>query len=273
MIPPRCQVTQAHLAQYVDGVLREEETRAVRDHLRVCERCAEAERVARAIPTLLANPIDPVPPRTLLPRVLAAVQRLKRAERRAAALVATTILMATMAALAGGSPLVDSGGLQSSLQAALHLKPPASDAEPSVPSAIPTRTSEPTPTANAPSPTPSRAPVTPSPAPATAAPPPPPAPAQPAGSAAVAVKPGPTRSSLPRPTWSPTACPTTSPAPDGQVADEQRSVDAQQSQATDPASDAIAPGCAGTGETQASVAPEPSPAPEPEPTPESSAES
>jgi hypothetical protein len=268
VISPRCKVTQAHLAQYVDGALRDEETAAVREHLRVCERCAEAERVARAIPTLLANPIDPLPPRTLLPRVLSAVQRLKRAERRAAALVAATILMAAMAALAGGGPLVDSGALQSTLEASLHLKPPTSDTEPAVPGASPTRTAEPSPTANAPSSTPTRASVAPSPAAAAAPTPPPPAPAGAAGFAGVAAKPGPTRSLQPQPTWSPTACPTAPPDADGHAASGQGGADTQESQVTDPASDATAPGCVGTGETQAGVAAEPSPSPQPEPPPE-----
>lgn len=107
MISPRCLVIQGQLARHVDGALSEEETRAVREHLEVCARCLEAERMARAIPAMLASTLGPLPPSTLLPRVLNALhrrQRRERIERRLTATVAAVAILFTAAALASARP-------------------------------------------------------------------------------------------------------------------------------------------------------------------------
>ena len=107
MISPRCIVIQDQLARYVDGALSEEATRAVRDHLQLCGRCLEAERMARAIPAMLSGPLGPLPSSTMLPRVLSALherQRRERIERRLTATVAAAAIVFTAAALASARP-------------------------------------------------------------------------------------------------------------------------------------------------------------------------
>jgi len=93
MIPPRCLIVQGHLGRYVDGALRGERAVAVRDHLEVCARCLEAERMARAIPVMLASSLDPPPPPTLLPHLLSRLGRRRRRERRAVSMAALGLLL------------------------------------------------------------------------------------------------------------------------------------------------------------------------------------
>jgi anti-sigma factor RsiW len=100
MIPPRCLIVQGHLGRYVDGALRGERASAVRDHLEACGRCLEAERMARAIPVMLASSLDPPPPPTLLPRLLARPRRRRRGERRAVSMAAALGLLLVLAASA-----------------------------------------------------------------------------------------------------------------------------------------------------------------------------
>jgi hypothetical protein len=99
VIPPRCLIVQGHLGRFVDGALPDPRARTVRDHIAVCPRCLEAERMARAIPVMLSSPLDPPPPPTLLPRLLTAPRRRRRRERRATAMAAALVLLLACAAL------------------------------------------------------------------------------------------------------------------------------------------------------------------------------
>ena len=100
MIPPRCLLVQGYLGRYVDGALASRRASSVRDHVEVCPRCLEAERMARAIPVMLATSIGPPPPPTLLPRLLARLGRRRRRERRAISLAAVLVLLLALAASA-----------------------------------------------------------------------------------------------------------------------------------------------------------------------------
>jgi anti-sigma factor RsiW len=97
MIPPRCLLVQGRLGRYVDGALGGQRANSVREHLEACARCLEAERMARAIPVMLASSLDPPPPPTLLPRLL---PRRRRRERRAVSMAAGVGLLLVLAASA-----------------------------------------------------------------------------------------------------------------------------------------------------------------------------
>lgn len=99
MIPPRCLIVQGHLGRFVDGALPEERSRTIHEHLAVCARCLEAERMARAIPFMLSSRLAPPPPPTLLPRLLKGVRRRRWRERQAAALVAGLVLLSVCGGL------------------------------------------------------------------------------------------------------------------------------------------------------------------------------
>jgi len=100
VIPPRCLLIQGHLGRYVDGALGGQRANAVRDHLEACARCLEAERMARAIPVMLASSMGPPPPPTLLPRLLVKLGRRRRRERRAISMAAALVLLLALAASA-----------------------------------------------------------------------------------------------------------------------------------------------------------------------------
>lgn len=105
MISPRCLVVQSQLGRLVDGALSPEEVGAVRDHLELCPRCREAERVARAIPFMLSSAFPPPAPAPLFPRVQAALHRVWRreqVERRATATVAAMVLIVAMGTVVDG---------------------------------------------------------------------------------------------------------------------------------------------------------------------------
>jgi predicted anti-sigma-YlaC factor YlaD len=105
VIPPRCLVIQGNLGRFVDGALASGPAAKVTEHLQACSSCLEAERIARAIPAMLASSLDPPSPPTLLPRLLTAFRRRRRLKRQAAAsaavLVAALVLLLARAALAG----------------------------------------------------------------------------------------------------------------------------------------------------------------------------
>jgi anti-sigma factor RsiW len=103
VIPPRCLLIQGHLGRYVDGALAGQRASSVRDHLQLCARCLEAERMARAIPFMLASSIGPPPPSTLLPRLLARLRRRRRRERRAISAAAALVLLLALAASAASA--------------------------------------------------------------------------------------------------------------------------------------------------------------------------
>ena len=73
---------RALLPEYVDGVLAPDRRRQVKDHLETCPECRRAREVAESIPRLLAEPVDPDPPRSLLAEVLQKVSRLQRRSSR-----------------------------------------------------------------------------------------------------------------------------------------------------------------------------------------------
>jgi hypothetical protein len=100
VIPPRCLLVQGYLGRYVDGALGGQRASSVRDHLEVCARCLEAERMARAIPVMLASSIGPPPPPTLLPRLLGRLGRRHRRERRAISMAAVLVLLLALSASA-----------------------------------------------------------------------------------------------------------------------------------------------------------------------------
>jgi anti-sigma factor RsiW len=99
VIPPRCLIVQGHLGRFVDGALPASRARTVRDHIEVCVRCLEAERMARAIPVMLSSALDPPPPPALLPMLLNGPRPRRRRERRAAAMAATLVRLLTCARL------------------------------------------------------------------------------------------------------------------------------------------------------------------------------
>jgi len=102
VIPPRCLIIQGHLGRFVDGALEGPRARTMREHLEVCARCLEAERMARAIPVMLASSLYPPPPPTLRPRLLATLRQRRRRERRtAAAMAGALVLLLVGAAVAG----------------------------------------------------------------------------------------------------------------------------------------------------------------------------
>jgi predicted anti-sigma-YlaC factor YlaD len=101
VIAPRCLIIQGNLGRFVDGALDGRRTATVREHLRLCTRCLEAERMARAIPVMLASSLDPPPPPALLPGVLAAFRRRRRREQHATALAVALVLLLAGLALAG----------------------------------------------------------------------------------------------------------------------------------------------------------------------------
>jgi anti-sigma factor RsiW len=101
VIPLRCLIVQGHLGRFVDGALPAARSRTVRDHVAVCARCLEAERMARAIPVMLSSSLDPPPPPTLLPRLLRGNPRQGSRDRRVAAVAAALVLLLACAALAG----------------------------------------------------------------------------------------------------------------------------------------------------------------------------
>jgi putative zinc finger protein len=105
VISPRCLVVQSQLGRLVDGALSPEEVGVARDHLELCQRCREAEGVARAIPFMLSSSIPPPAPATLFPRVLGAlnhVWRRERIERRTTATVAAMVLIVAAATIVDG---------------------------------------------------------------------------------------------------------------------------------------------------------------------------
>lgn len=276
MIAPRCHAVQGSLAEFVDGELGADETRAVREHLQLCERCAEAERVARAIPVLLSNPIDSVPPPTLLPHVMSGLDRLRNAQRRAAALVAAAVVLLGATALARSVPLQEPTALKSTVLAAVGLKAPVAESEAPAPTYSPQVGRTPTPVnsaqVRAPGPAAAAAPV-PTAAPAGAAPQ-----ALPPQSQAGAVTSAPAPiSAAPRPTWSPTVCsaPAPAPAPESQSVAPQEAAASPDltapalSQVADPSTIVgSAPSCLQPTEAQASVPVESAPTPTPnDPTP------
>jgi type II secretory pathway pseudopilin PulG len=106
----RCLVIRAQMGRYVDEVLADHAARAVREHLDTCHSCVEAERIARAIPTMLTDTIDPLPPEALLPRIMSSVDRARRQERRAALMVATVMLLAAGGSVAGARSVLVSEG-------------------------------------------------------------------------------------------------------------------------------------------------------------------
>lgn len=127
------------LAQYVDGVLPAAEADAIREHLMHCARCTEAERVARSIPMLLTNPIDPPPPPTLLPRIMSGLHRVRHSERQVAAIVAASLLLAAGAAMAGPAPLTQQAGVGAHLLQLARLKPAFSEPQLAGPARLPVR--------------------------------------------------------------------------------------------------------------------------------------
>jgi anti-sigma factor RsiW len=99
VIPPRCLIVQGHLGRFVDGALPGPRARTVRDHIEVCARCLEAERMARAIPVMLSSSLDPPPPPALLPRLLTAQRLRRRLEWRANAMAAALVRLLACAGL------------------------------------------------------------------------------------------------------------------------------------------------------------------------------
>jgi putative zinc finger protein len=105
VISPRCLVVQSQLGRFVDSALSAEEAGAVRDHLELCIRCREAERVAGAIPFMLSSSFPPPAPATLLPKVLGALKhvwRRERIERRTTATVAAMVLIVAAGTVVDG---------------------------------------------------------------------------------------------------------------------------------------------------------------------------
>jgi anti-sigma factor RsiW len=101
VIPPRCLIIQGNLGRFVDGELDGGRTATVREHLRTCARCLEAERMARAIPVMLSSSLEPPPPPALLPRLISTFRRRHMLERRATVTAAAVALLLTLGALAG----------------------------------------------------------------------------------------------------------------------------------------------------------------------------
>jgi anti-sigma factor RsiW len=99
VIPPRCLIVQGHLGRFVDGALPGPRARSVRDHIEVCARCLEAERMARAIPVMLSGSLDPPPPPALLPRLLSARRLRRKPAWRATAVAAALVRVLACAGL------------------------------------------------------------------------------------------------------------------------------------------------------------------------------